>query len=188
MIRSIRVLALGAAVVVAGVLLSPISPVRAGAPAQAAVTSSLDRFVAMETGSGKTVDYIPVNSRGVTNPEQQPGGPVILKFPMISLATGEVIGEIVDEVGGMCPVFDVVTKFKFSDGEIVNHMPVSCAPDAQREGWIIVGNRPDNNSIIKTTGVFEGRTGKIRLSGTNDLRKFPEELYQDDFWVIELDR
>lgn len=187
MIRSNRVLALASAAIVAGVLVSPISPVRAGAPAEAAVTSSLDRFVAAESGSGQAVDYMPVNSRGKTTPEMK-GDRVILKFPMISLATGETIGEIIDDVGGMCPIFDVITTFKFSDGEIVNHMPVSCAPDAQRDGWIIVGNRPDNNSIIKTTGVFEGRTGKIRLSGTNDLRKFPQELYQDDFWVIELER
>jgi hypothetical protein len=187
MIRSNRVLALGAAVVVAGVLFSPISPVRVGAPAQAAVTSSLDRFVAMETEGGGAIDYLPVNSRGKTTPEFK-GDRVILKFPMIELATGKVIGEIVDDVGGMCPIFDVITTFKFSDGEIVNHMPVSCAGDAQRGGWIIVGNRPENNSIIKTSGVFDGRVGKIRLSGTNDVRKFPQELYQDDFWVIELEK
>ena len=187
MSRRFRVLAIGIVVVAAGVLLSPISPVRAGAPAEAAVTSSLERFVAAEGGSGQAIDYMPVNSRGKTNPEFK-GDRVILKFPMISLATGETIGSIIDDVGGMCPVFDVITTFKFDDGEIVNHMPVSCAPDAQRDGWIIVGNRPDNNSIIRTSGVFEGRKGKIRLSGTNDLRKFPEELYQDDFWVIELEK
>jgi hypothetical protein len=187
MIRSIRVLAIGTAVVAAGILLSPVSPVQTGAPAQAAVTSSLDRFVAMETEGGGTIDYMPVNSRGKTTPEFK-GDRVILKFPMIELATGKVIGEIVDDVGGMCPIFDVITTFKFSDGEIVNHMPVSCAGDAQRGGWIIVGNRPENNSIIKTSGVFDGRVGKIRLSGTNDVSRFPQELYQDDFWVIELEK
>jgi hypothetical protein len=187
MTRSIRLLAIGIAVITAGVLLSPVSPVRAGAPAEAAVTSSLDRFVAMETEGGGAVDYLPVNSRGKTTPEFK-GDRMILKFPMIELATGKEIGEIIDDVGGMCPVFDVITTFKFADGEIVNHMPVSCAGDAQRPGWIIVGNRPENNSIIKTSGVFEGRVGKIRLSGTNDGRRFPQELYQDDFWVIELEK
>jgi hypothetical protein len=181
MIRSIRVLAIGAVMVVAGVLLSPISPVRA-----ATAPSSLDRFVAME-GEGGAVDYMPVNSRGKTKPEFK-GDRVILKFPMIELATGKVIGTITDDVGGMCPLFDVITTFKFEDGEIVNHMPVSCAGDVQRGGWIIVGNRPQNNSITKTSGVFEGRVGKIRLSGVNDASRFPEQLYQDDFWVIELEK
>ena len=106
------------------------------------------------------------------------------------MATGKVIGTIVDDIKAPIPglLFDVTTSFKFADGELVNHMLVSSAPDVQRPGWIIVGNRPTNNSINSATGVFAGRTGKIRLSGTNDLTKFPNEVYQDDFWVIELSK
>lgn len=189
MIRASRVWAMGAAAIVLGVLVSPVVPVRPDAPAQAATATSLDRFFVQGTSNGQSVDYLPVNSRGITKPEQK-GDRTILTFPMISLATGEVIGTIIDDVGAVVPgiLFDVITTYKFPDGELVNHMPVSSAPDAQRPGWIIVGNRPDTDSIVSATGVFAGRTGRVRLSGTNDLRKFPEELYQDDFWVIELNK
>lgn len=189
MIRTIRVLALGAALIMAGVLLAPVGPVRVGAPAEAAAKSSLDFFIAQTGSDGSAVDYMPVNSRGKTKPEMKDDR-TILTFPMIELATGKVVGTIIDDIKAPIPgiLFDVTTSFKFADGELVNHMLVSSAPDVQRPGWIIVGNRPTSNSIISATGVFAGRSGKIRLSGINDLTKFPNEVYQDDFWVIELNK
>jgi hypothetical protein len=107
---------------------------------------------------------------------------------MIELATGKVIGEVIDDVGGMCPIFDVITTFKFDDGEIVNHMPVSISQDSQKPGWVVVGDRPQSDTIIKATGAYAGRRGRVRLSGVDDLNKFPGQIYQDDFWVIELNR
>jgi hypothetical protein len=190
MIRTPRVLALGAAVLAAGVLLSPVGPVRVGAVAQAAGTSSLDLFTTQAAADGGgDVDYLPVNSRGKTKPEFKDDR-VILTFPMYELATGKVIGTVVDDIKSPIPgfLFDVTTYFKFADGELTNHMLVSSAPDVQRPGWIIVGNRPTANSLTNATGSFARRTGKIRLSGVNDLTKFPNEVYQDDFWVIELNK
>ena len=147
MIRITRVLALGAAVIVAGVLLAPVGPVRVGAPAEAAPKSSLDLFIAQTGSEGSAVDYLPVNSRGKTKPEMKEDR-TILNFPMIELATGKVIGTIVDDIKAPIPgiLFDVTTSFKFADGELVNHMLVSSAPDVQRPGWIIVGNRPSRSS------------------------------------------
>jgi hypothetical protein len=189
MIRTTRVLALGAALVVAGILLAPVGPVRVGAPAGAAAKSSLDLFVAQAASDGGAVKYLPVNSRGKTKPEMKDDR-TILTFPMIELATGNVVGTIVDDIKAPIPgiLFDVTTSFIFHDGTLVNHMLVSSAPDVQRPGWIIVGNRPTNDSIISADGVFKGHTGRIRLSGINDLTKFPNEVYQDDFWVIELSK
>jgi hypothetical protein len=190
MIRTTRLLLVGAAVVLAGVLLSPVVDITPGAPAEAASpASSLELFSVQANEAGAAVDYMPVNSRGKTKVEMKDDR-VILTFPMYELATGNVIGTIVDDIKSPIPgfLFDVTTYFKFADGELVNHMMVSSAPDVQKPGWIIVGNRPTSPSIIEATGVFAGRTGKIRLSGVNDLTKFPNEVYQDDFWVIELDK
>ncbi len=190
MIRTTRLLLVGAAVVLAGVLLSPVADVRPGAPAEAAERSALDLFRVETNAEGAPVDYLPVNSRGKAKPEMKDDR-TILTFPMIELATGEVIGTIIDDIKAPIPgiLFDVTTSFIFNDGgKLVNHMLVSSAPDVQRPGWIIVGNRPTENSIIEASGAFAGRTGKIRLSGTNDLTKFPNEVYQDDFWVIELNK
>jgi hypothetical protein len=189
MIRMTRMVAVAAAFIMAGVLLSPVADVRSGAPAEAAVRSSLDLFTVQTNAEGAPVDYMPVNSRGKAKPEMKEDR-TILTFPMIELATGDVIGTIIDDIKAPIPgiLFDVTTSFIFEDGKLVNHMLVSSAPDVQRPGWIIVGNRPTNNSITEASGVFAGRTGKIRLSGTNDLTKFPNEVYQDDFWVIELNK
>ena len=48
---------------------------------------------------------------------------------------------------------------------------------------------PTPTASSKATGDFAGRTGRVDLSGTNDLTKFAAgELYQDAFWIIKLDR
>lgn len=190
MIRLTRLVALGAAAVVAGVLLSPIVSGDPQPAAKAAPLTSLERYAVQATAAdGSTYEYIPVNSRGKTTPQNTPDNRTILNFPMYSLATGGVIGTIIDDVQPNGPgMFDVITTYTFDDGELVNHMTVSAAPDSQKPGWIIVGKRPDTNTIVKATGVFAGRTGRVDISGTNDLNKFPAELYQDDFWVIKLNK
>jgi hypothetical protein len=173
MFRSIRVLALGGAAAAAAVLLS-LPPVITPSPAAA----------------DEPVDVIAVNSKGTANNESKDQSRTVYTFPMYSLATGAEIGTITDDVGltSTPGVVDVITTYRFKDGEIVNHMPVSISQDSQKAGWVVVGNRPEGNTIIKATGAYAGRTGRVRLSGVDDLNKFPAQIYQDDFWVIELDR
>ena len=199
MIRATRAAALAAAVVAAAVVLSPVSAYpsaheaaassgtpRAAAPSgtpRAAASSGTPRA----PGSGPMI--LAVNSRGTAQNESSDPARTKFTFPMYDLATGEEIGTITDDVGGtpVPGVVDVITTYRFTDGEIVNHMPVSIAQDSQKPGWIVVGNRPEGNTIVKATGAYEGRTGKVRLSGVDDITKFPDEIYQDDFWIIELD-
>jgi hypothetical protein len=171
MLRSNRVLALAGAAVAAAVLLSPVS----------ATTSS---------AASEPVDMIAVNSKGTAQNASKDPNRTVYTFPMYSLATGAEIGTITDDVGLTTTpgVVDVITTYRFKDGEIVNHMPVSLSQDSQKAGWVVVGNRPLGNTLVKTTGAYAGRTGKVRLSGVDDLNKFPGEIYQDDFWVIELNR
>ena len=171
MIRATRALVLGAAVVAVAVLLSPV----AAYPDHDAAASG-----------GK---ILAVNSKGTAQNESTDPMRTRFTFPMYSLATGEEIGTITDDIGNtpVPGVVDVITTYRFADGEIVNHMPVSIAQDSQKPGWIVVGNRPEGNSIVKATGAYEGRTGRVHLSGVDDITKFPNEVYQDDFWIIELD-
>ena len=190
MIRTIRTVALAAALIVAGVLLAPIV---AGDPEPAAKATSLTSLqkysVEVMAEDGTTYDQMAVNSRGKTTPENKDNR-TILTFPMYSLATGEKIGTIIDDVQPNGPgTFDVFTTFIFPDGELTSHATVSAAQDPQKPGWIIVGKRADGkDTITNATGVYEGRSGHVDISGTNDLSKFPAELYQDDFWVIKLNK
>ncbi|HLF41625.1 MAG TPA: hypothetical protein VI854_09160 [Acidimicrobiia bacterium] len=183
MIRTIRTLALGGAVIAAAVVLSPVA-------APAGDASPSPGIQAAESSAASSVEVISVNSRGTANNESKDSNRTVYTFPMYSLATGEEIGTITDDVG-LTPVpgvVDVIATFRFADGEIVNHMPVSISQDSQKPGWIVVGNRPEGNTISKATGAYEGRTGKVRLSGVDDVNRFPATIFQDDFWIIELDR
>ena len=190
MIHTTRKVALAAAAIMAGILPSPIVSGNPEPAAKASSLTSLERYAVQATAEdGSAYEYIPVNSRGKTKPKNTADNRTILTFPMYSLATGKVIGTIIDDVQPNGPgMFDVVTTYDFGDGKLVNHMTVSAAPDSQKNGWIIVGKRPDTNSIVEATGVYQGRTGRVDISGTNDLNKFPNELYQDDFWVIKLNK
>lgn len=182
--RTTRVLASGAAIAAAASLLS-LTP----------VLQSEDRTptpLAVKLASAGTyspnVDRIIVNSKGTAQNSSQDPNRTAYEFPMYSLATGEEIGTILDDVG-LTPVpgvVDVITTFTFADGKIVSHAPVSISQDAQKPGWIVIGARPDKDTIIEATEAYEGRTGRVAVSGVNNVQKFPGELYQDDFWVIEL--
>ena len=192
MIRTTRLLLVGAAVVLREYCSRRWSTSHPGPRPRPLRPPRSPRFTVQANEAGAAVDYMPVNSRGTSKVEMKDDR-AILTFPMYELATGNVIGTIVDDIKSPVPgfLFDVTTYFKFNDAqnsELVSHGLVSSAPDVQKPGWIIVGNRPMTDSIISATGAFAGRTGRIRLSGVNDLTKFPDEVYQDDFWVIELNK
>lgn len=187
MIRSIRSVAAATALIVAGVL-APIVSGDAEPAAKATQLTSLQKYAVEATADdGTTYDRMVVNSKGTTVPENKDNR-TILTFPMYNLATGEKIGTIIDDVQPNGPgTFDVFTTFIWPDGELTSHATVSAAQDPQKPGWIIVGKRAGtDDTIVRATGVFAGRTGQVDISGTNDLTKFPAELYQDDFWVIKL--
>ena len=188
MIRTIRSVVLAAALIMAGVLLAPIVSGNAEPAARATQLTSLQKYaVEAMAEDGTTYDRMVVNSKGTTVPENKDNR-TILTFPMYNLATGQKIGTIIDDVQPNGPgTFDVFTTFIFPDGELTSHATVSAAQDPQKPGWIIVGKRAGtDDTIVNATGVFAGRTGQVDISGTNDLTKFPAELYQDDFWVIKL--
>ncbi len=184
--RITRVLASGAAIVATASLLSltPVLQEREGTATPLAV-----KLASAGTYS-PDVDRIIVNSKGVAQNESKDSNRTVYTFPMYALGTGEEIGTITDDVG-LTPVpgvVDVITTFRFADGEIVTHAMVSISQDAQKPGWIVVGARPEKDTITKATGAYASRTGRVAVSGVNNVQKFPGEIYQDDFWVIELSK
>ena len=188
MIRTIRSVAMAATLIMAGVFLAPIMSGDAEPAAKATQLTSLQKYAyEVQAEDGTKWDQMAVNSRGTTVPENKDNR-TILTFPMFNLATGEKIGTIIDDVQPNGPgTFDVVTTFIWPDGELTSHATVSAAQDPQKPGWIIVGKRSStNDTIVRATGVFEGRSGMVDISGTNDLSRFPAEVYQDDYWVIRL--
>jgi hypothetical protein len=186
MTRVTRVLALGAATVAAAFILVPATTTHRTAKLGSPVLAGSFR----PTAAGN-VDILAVNSKGTAKNESKDNNRTVYTFPMYDLATGAEIGTITDDVGPtpVPGVVDVITTYRFQNGsEIAGHMPVSISQDSQKPGWIVVGNRPEKDTIVKATGDYAGRTGRVRLSGVDDVRKFPGEIYQDDFWIIELNK
>jgi hypothetical protein len=160
--------------------------------------ASAQRVAPADYGSGA----IPSNSMAVrtmgtarnesTDPFRQK-----FTFPLYSLVDGSLVGTATDDVSCSqstpppCAVIDAITTFRFTQGmwplgTITNHAQVSIAPDAQRPGFIINGARSTGNTIQSATGAYAGRQGTIIVSGANDVKNFPNELTQDDLWLIAL--
>jgi hypothetical protein len=179
-----RVVPVALATIVLGISASP----PAETPFRAAST------VAAAAGPG---DLIAVSTRGDAKNESTDPMRQKFTFPLYSLVDGSLVGNATDDVACSsstpppCAVIDAITTFRFTQGmfplgTIVNHAQVSIAPDAQRPGFILVGSRPSGPTIVSATGAYAGRSGGVRLSGGNNVRNFPNELIQDDFWVIEV--
>ena len=111
----------------------------------------------------------------------------------ITSMTGEVVGEMTHDVtcssttAPPCRGLDTVNTFRFADGTIVNRADESGAPDPQHPEHLLTGNHPSDESIISTTGVYAGRTGRAHMSGRHDASELPGFVTFDDFWLIELD-
>lgn len=143
--------------------------------------------LASETAPDTTPgNFIAVNVRGTALNEST--DPTRLNFTtdLFSLATGQLIGTATDEIEGAPPLVVATTTFRLPQGEIVNRMTVSVVPDPQRPGFVLTGARPETETIVSGTRAFEGRTGRVRLSGAVDGRNSPFEETFDDFFAIEL--
>lgn len=169
MSHTVRALSLAALAIVVGVAAAPRHAVSA-APSQ----------------------IIAVNTRGTAQNELTDPSRVRYTFPLYSLTTGERIGTGIDDATCItstpppCAVVDDIATFHLPQGNIVSHALVAVSPNSLRPGFILVGSRPASDTITQATGAFAGMTGKVRLSGGDDVRNFPGTLVQDDFWVIEL--
>ncbi|MEA2617054.1 MAG: hypothetical protein QOE72_2837 [Chloroflexota bacterium] len=141
--------------------------------------------------------YMPVRTMGSARNESSDPLRQKFTFPLYSMVDGSLVGNATDDlacsqtVPPPCAVFDAITTFRFTQGmfpvgTIVNHAQVSIAPDAQRPGFIINGSRATGTTIQSATGAYAGRTGTIIISGANDAKSFPNQLTQDDFWLIAL--
>lgn len=175
MSRRPRLLALAAASV-AAFLISPASPARLSAPPAGAAV-------------GAAADTLTLNFRGTTQREKTPD-PQRVQYTtdLYSLATGEKVGTGTYNAMFTSPLTaDHIMTFHLPDGDLVSHDIMAVGPDATRPGFFLIGVHPDGNTIVNGTGVYAGRTGKLRMSGWHDGTKFPGQVTFNDFYAIELD-
>jgi hypothetical protein len=151
------------------------------------------------SSSSATTQYIAVRTKGDAKDENQDplGARHKFTFPLYSMVDGSLVGNATDDLACSsttpppCAVFDAITTFRFTQGTfpigtIVNEGQVSVAPDAQHPGFVINGVRGSGNTIKSATGAYAGHTATVSISGGNDVHNYPNELIQDDFWLIEL--
>lgn len=177
MIRRTRVVALGVAAIVAGVLLSPIGPVQPDVPAAKAAISMGDSFGLNFRGTGT----------------REPTAPDHFQYsnPLYSMANGEEEGTATHHVffTEHPGVLDHTITFRLPDGELVSHELESATFDPADHNFLLIGIHPQGKTIVpeKGTGAYAGRTGKLRMKGWHGIKEFPEKVSFDDFYWIELD-
>ncbi len=166
-----------ATALVAALLLSPASPIRlVAAAASAGVVPASDRMA--------------LNLRGTAQREETQPERFQYTTDLYSLATGERIGTGTHSVVPAGPlVYDVTDTFRLPNGNVVSHHRGSAVPDPDHPGFYLIGVHPDGKTIVPElgTGHYAGQTGRLRMSGWNDLNKFPAQGTLDNFFIIELD-
>ena len=178
MIRHTRVLALVVGIVTGGVLFSPIGPLPSNRAANA---------------SPSLGDSFGLNFRG--GAQREPTAPDHFQYtnPIYSLANGEKVGTATHHYffTEKPLVVDHTMTFHLPDGDLVAHQLESAGQDAQYPpgAQFLIGIHPQGKTIdpSRSTGAYKGRTGKLRMAGWHDTRKFPEETIFDDFYWIDLD-
>lgn len=135
-------------------------------------------------------DIVALNVKGLgENSESLPGHFVFRGMELVSLANGETVGTAEQDVTCVvptCSLVDVVATFHLPEGNIVNKARHTVLFDPQHPGWIMANTRPGEDSIVSTTGIYSGRHGVGRMSGTNDVRALPASAVFDEYFVISL--
>jgi hypothetical protein len=157
-------------------------------PGQEAVVGSVEALAAEQSPAGFISQHF--RSDGV-NQATQPGR-LTATAELFTLTRGRRHGTALDDAtcsftsGSVpCLVFDVVTVFRYPGGEITAESKVSAVPDPQRDGYLLVNTRPQRDTITATTGQFAGRTGRLLISGSIDMRQFPRQAPYEGISVIQ---
>jgi len=174
MIGRTRVLVVGIAALVGGVLVSPLVQ-----PDARAGTAMGDSFG--------------LNFRGKAQREPTEADHFQYSNPIYSLATGAQVGTASHHVffTEKPMILDHTMTFHFPDGDLVAHQPESIGQDTAYSpgAMFLIGIHPEGKTIdpARSTGAYAGRTGKLRMAGWHDTSKFPAEAIFDDFYWINLD-
>jgi hypothetical protein len=170
---------------------SPGVPVEDTKPFDLAADKVNPSPATLELLRGKVL-AVSIRGRGQNTNQQEPNHPIFVG-KLYSLATGELVGDFIEDVqcltsrGLPCNVVEAITTMNLPEGQVVSRAYISVDPDPQRPGHILAGGRPDGPSIISTSGIYAGRTGKADLSGLNDLSHMPEYVNFDDWVLVQFD-
>jgi hypothetical protein len=84
-------------------------------------------------------------------------------------------------------VLDVTTVSHYPDGTVTVRHQIPIAPDPGRPGFALFGTRPSSDNIVSGTGAYAGRTGRLAVSGSLDMRHFPDPMPFEGVAVLVLD-
>lgn len=145
---------------------------------------------AESVGEGREVIFVNVRGTGPRAPSEP--GRLAWTVDVYSMATGEKIGTATHDIAFRTPGFeDRVITFHLPDGQIVDHALQSMVPDPARNGYVLVGVHPTEDTIVpeQGTGAYAGRTGRARQAGWHGdaTSHFPDQITLDDFYAIELE-
>jgi hypothetical protein len=135
---------------------------------------------------------IVVNGFGTGRDENPDPMAFDITVPLVSLATGRLVGRVRHEPrcatdSVPCLVLDDQDTYDLGDGTIVTRSKVSLSPDPAQPHILLSSGRPPEKNIVKATGAYTGRTGRVRVSGIVDVARFPSEFTIDEIYVTVLD-
>lgn len=168
MTSTVRAVALGTIVIVAGFLLVPLASDAAPPPG---------------------AEIIAVNVRGMGQRVASAPDRLVRTVELYSM-TGEGIGTATRDFAFTGPnTGDDVMTFHLPDGDLVSRAVLTFSPSSTDPGFVYVSTRPQGDTIVpdRGTGAYAGRNGRVRMAGWHDGREFPERAAFDDFFVIQLE-
>jgi hypothetical protein len=112
-----------------------------------------------------------------------------INTPLFSLSDGSQIGTVTDSftcAAGPppCLVIDLTAILRYPDGEVTVRTDIPLAPDPGRPGFALFGARPEADNIVSATGAYAGRSGRLSVSGSVDLRSFPSPIPYEGIGVL----
>ncbi len=136
-------------------------------------------------------ELIALNVRGTSANESTNPTRLVWTVDVYSLTAGERIGTATHEVTPTATpgMLDRTITFRIPDGQIVDRALEAFASEPGRTGWVLTGSLPGGRILPERgTGIYAGRTGRIRQSGWHgDLTAGAPNPLTDDLYVIELD-
>jgi hypothetical protein len=141
-------------------------------------------------------DFVAFNARGTSPVTHHADGSFGFTVDLFSLTTGQRIGSLTDRARCAvpsvppCTVLEIITTYRLPGGEVVSRAKWSVMPDPGRPGFVLAGSGTrgtQGTTVLRATGAYRGRTGRVSGWGGADMRGFPARIGIDIFGLLRFD-
>ena len=126
-----------------------------------------------------------LNSRGISKNNPAPGRNGGIDIPLFDVMTGKQVGIAHHNFLCMPPAYcNDIDTYKLPEGSLTVMGTPSVMPDPQQpDGWMLVHTPPVTHKL-EGTGIFAGKNGWVRTTGTANVKNFPAEVELNEVHII----